>query len=224
MLRRVALVRTNVSEELSSCFIRVTRIGELGTTLVTASVVPSPPILATLIKEALSSSETSVVTRATLRNIPEDAIFHSLHRENLKPKRYSFSFLYAPDHQMLPSRTQLLDIGIYTRIESGNINSGAMGGLVLSHETAYCWLTLVLLWVITTFHSRWIFQGIYWCGRLLPGSARTRATCTYHYGTKHGVSSTIKCAKNLEAVGLRAWRQTQWIIAKCRIRINHYLT
>jgi hypothetical protein len=33
MLRRVALVRTHVSEELSPSFIRVTRIGELGTTL-----------------------------------------------------------------------------------------------------------------------------------------------------------------------------------------------
>jgi hypothetical protein len=33
MLRRVALVRTDVSEELSAPFIRVTRIGELGTTL-----------------------------------------------------------------------------------------------------------------------------------------------------------------------------------------------
>jgi hypothetical protein len=33
MLRRVALVRTNVSEELSVSIIRVTRIGELGTTL-----------------------------------------------------------------------------------------------------------------------------------------------------------------------------------------------
>jgi hypothetical protein len=31
--RRVALVRTDVSEELSASFIRVTRIGELGTTL-----------------------------------------------------------------------------------------------------------------------------------------------------------------------------------------------
>jgi hypothetical protein len=33
MLRRVALVRTEVSEELSTCFIRVTRIGKIGTTL-----------------------------------------------------------------------------------------------------------------------------------------------------------------------------------------------
>jgi hypothetical protein len=33
MLRRVALVRTDVSEELSASFIRVTKIGERGTTL-----------------------------------------------------------------------------------------------------------------------------------------------------------------------------------------------
>jgi hypothetical protein len=33
MLRRVAIVRTDVSEELSTSFIRVTRIGELGKTL-----------------------------------------------------------------------------------------------------------------------------------------------------------------------------------------------
>jgi hypothetical protein len=40
MLRRVALVRTNRSEDLSASFIRVTRIGELGTLaqLATASV------------------------------------------------------------------------------------------------------------------------------------------------------------------------------------------
>jgi hypothetical protein len=31
MLRRVALVRTNITEELSAYTIRVTRIGELGT-------------------------------------------------------------------------------------------------------------------------------------------------------------------------------------------------
>jgi hypothetical protein len=37
MLRRVALVRTDVSEELSASFIRVTRIGELGTKLAVTS-------------------------------------------------------------------------------------------------------------------------------------------------------------------------------------------
>jgi hypothetical protein len=37
MLRRVALVRTDVSEELSASIIRVTRIDELGTTLAVTS-------------------------------------------------------------------------------------------------------------------------------------------------------------------------------------------
>jgi hypothetical protein len=37
MLRRVALVRTEVYEEPSAPFIRVTRIGELGTTLAASS-------------------------------------------------------------------------------------------------------------------------------------------------------------------------------------------
>jgi hypothetical protein len=67
MLRRVALVRTNVSEELSASFkwYQAVLLRSMRRLLVTASVVPSSPILVTLMKEALSSSETSVLTRAT---------------------------------------------------------------------------------------------------------------------------------------------------------------
>jgi hypothetical protein len=54
MLRLVTLVRTDVSEEPSAPIIRVTRIGELGS---------------------------SVLRRATWHNIPEGAFLHSHHRE-----------------------------------------------------------------------------------------------------------------------------------------------
>jgi hypothetical protein len=113
MLHRAALVRTDISEEHSASFIRVTRIGKLGITLavtgnqrtlrrntklgivlvffhsvvlllVTVNVVPSSPILVTLMMEAICSFETSVIIRGTWHKMQEDGILHSHRRENLK--------------------------------------------------------------------------------------------------------------------------------------------
>jgi hypothetical protein len=80
MLRRVVLVRTDVSEKDIASITMVTIVGELGTKialLFTANVVPNSPILVTLMMEAIHSSETLFISRTTRHHIPEDAILHS---------------------------------------------------------------------------------------------------------------------------------------------------
>jgi hypothetical protein len=86
MLQHMALVRTDFSEEHTASIIRVTRI----VTVQRASVadycyaVPTSPIIVTLMMETVRLSETSVLTRATRRNILEDGILHRHRRQNLK--------------------------------------------------------------------------------------------------------------------------------------------
>jgi hypothetical protein len=101
----MALVRTDVSVERNASAFRATRISETRTPLavtsnrstlhilflrsvlpilVIANVFRSSSILVILMMEAVHSSETLVLTRATRLDIPEDDIPHSHHREILR--------------------------------------------------------------------------------------------------------------------------------------------
>jgi hypothetical protein len=74
MLRRVVLVRTDISEE------RIVFLRSMLLLLVTANVVPISPIPVTLMMEAMCPFETSVLTRGPGRHILEVGILHSHRR------------------------------------------------------------------------------------------------------------------------------------------------
>jgi hypothetical protein len=67
MLPRATFVKTEFSEEYIASIFSITRLDEIGTTLATQARCAAR-------MEAIPSSENSGLTRATLRNIPEDYI------------------------------------------------------------------------------------------------------------------------------------------------------
>jgi hypothetical protein len=126
MLRRLAPVRTDISEERIASIIKVTRIGELGTALAVTSN-----------RRKLRFSETPVHTRATRRNIPEDGILHSHCRENLKSGFCSgevMCFLLRYELDFISQNTTFF---IVTAVKTSNLIR-YFGSLISPSESDIC--------------------------------------------------------------------------------------
>jgi hypothetical protein len=111
MWRRVDLVRTYVSEELTASIIRVKIMSESGITLavttnlarcllhalVTVNFIPSSLIIFILKMRAIRSSEASILMKATRRHIPDDGILQG----NIR-----FTYFSLSGHDRLPGCLQ----------------------------------------------------------------------------------------------------------------------
>jgi hypothetical protein len=84
MLLSVALVRTDVSEELIAAFIIVTRIGELGTTLITKIYIPG--------KLVIYFVRFEVFTAVTMKNV----VFRDIKTQFVLHRRHITSPLQSP--------------------------------------------------------------------------------------------------------------------------------
>jgi hypothetical protein len=131
----VTFIRTDVSEERFTSIVRVTIIGELGTTLavtsnrstlvflrnvlrllVTANVVPRSPILVTLMMEDIRSSKTSVLTRARRRLIAEDDIPAFFRRANRHAVGTIMLATVCPEVQSIEFRVSSPEAGSNIRL------------------------------------------------------------------------------------------------------------
>jgi hypothetical protein len=84
---------------------------ELGTVLqllLTAKVIRSSLIHSTLMMEPIRSSEPSVLTGTTQRDIPEDGLLHSHHRENLNSYVALTGWALYRRRNMFPLRYELV--------------------------------------------------------------------------------------------------------------------
>jgi hypothetical protein len=95
MLRRVAL---GISSQLAS--------------VASYGYVPRSPIV-TLIMDAPSSSVTSVLTRATRRNITEDAILHSHRRVSLKSYTIFVAIFLPAKHHFQQVKLLRRQVSVY---------------------------------------------------------------------------------------------------------------